>query len=592
MLAGEIAQGTALVLVTWCFTTCLVIAYGRWISGAISSTTGLSFDARWRISLWWGLALLTGLVLALNFFLPLGGPTAASVVVGVGLVLGAAGIVIVRMKRPTFRQPSRSVIAWLSVSLLAVVYLGAKALAPVTNYDSGLYHLGSIKYAAEFSTIPGIANLYFPFGYANAQFPLAALLGNGPWDGIGYRLLNGSILVLALVDLTSRLVNRRWGWGTFTLLFGLSAVFIPMVAMADDMVTSPTADTSVMLMTVVAASYLADALQNHTTAHVDAATAITLGGLTVAFRPTMVIFAIGILVIAILFIWRNRHNLVPQALTWVVTAALLTALAFTSLLRDRTLSGWLFYPLSTFPLPVSWLAEDPARWRIGTLAAARDPSSQDGFQTAHSYDWIPSWLARLPSQWEPWFLLVGLTVTVVVVVIAWRKSVMTGEWFRLLAAITPSTLALIAWFFLSPPSFRFIWGPAVVLLVLPLGIAAGQLRHAKTTLMAGRSVTKVALVSGAVCVGVVTIFSLSERNQFDTITQERIWRLGPVTVPYAVTPIPLPATSLIDAGNGLIVQTPVNGDQCWDNYPLCTFYTGQPIAARGQSIQDGFTFDQ
>jgi hypothetical protein len=480
----------------------------------------------------------------------------------------------------------------LGISWLAVVYLGAKALAAVTNYDSGLYHLGSVKYAAEFSTIPGIANLYFPFGYANAQFPLAALLGNGPWDGIGYRLLNGSVLILALVDLTSRLLNRRWSWGTFTLLFGLSATFIPMVAMADDMVTSPTADTSVMLLTVVAASYLADALQAHTTAHVDAATAVTTAGLTVAFRPTMVIFAMGVLVIAALFVWRNRHDLLPESLTWIVTAALLSALAVASLLRDRTLSGWLFYPLSTFPLPVPWLAEDPARWRIGTLAAARDPGSQDGFRTAHSYDWIPNWFARLPSQWEPWFLLVGLIVTVLAVAIAWRKGVMNAAWSRMMVALIPSVLALTAWFLFSPPSFRFTWGPAVVLLVLPLGIAVGQLQNARTTIASGYSITKLALVSGAVCIGAVTIFSVAERNQFDTISQERTWRLGPVAVSYAVTPIPVPPTTPIDVGNGLIVRTPVNGDQCWDNYPLCTFYTGQPITARGRSIQDGFTFGQ
>ena len=592
MTTANLIQGTSLVLISWCFTTCLTLAYGRWIAGAVSRRTPLNQDVYWRLSVWWGLTLITALVIALSFFVPLGGAPAALAVVGVGLILGVAGIVMLRMKRPTWRRPSKALIAWLGVSWLAVVYLGSKALAPVTNYDSGLYHLGSIKYAADFPIIPGIANLYFPFGYSNAQFPIAALLGNGPWDGIGYRLLNGSILVLALVDLTSRLLNRRWSWGTFTLLFGLSATFLPMAGMADDMVTSPTADTSVMLLSIVAASYLADALQGHASAHVDAAMAVTIAGLTVAFRPTMIIFATGLLLVATLFVWRQRHHLLPQTLTWIVTTILLSVLAVASLLRDRILSGWLYYPLSTFPLPVPWLAEDPARWRIGTLAAARDPGSQDGFQTAHSYDWIPSWFARLPSQWEPWFLLVGVIVTVGAIVIAWRKGAMTDVWSRLLVALIPSTLALTAWFLFSPPSFRFTWGPAVVFLVLPLGIALRQLRIAQHTLVAGQSATKIGLVASAVCIGAVTTFSLAERNQFDTITQEQTWRLGPVAIGYAVTPIPLPPTTPIDVGNGLIIQTPSNGDQCWDNYPLCTSYTGQAITPRGPSIQDGFDFGQ
>ena len=592
MIVTEVIQGTLLVLISWCLITCLTLAYGRWIAGAISKKSLPRPDIRWRLSLWWGLTLITIFVIALNYFVPLGGATAALVILGVGLLLGVAGIAMLGMTRPRWRRPIKVVVSWLSMSWLAVVYLASKALTPVTNYDSGLYHLGSIKYAADFSTIPGIANLYFPFGYSNAQFPLAALLGNGPWDGIGYRLLNGSILILALVDLTSRLLNRRWSWGTFTLLFGLSAAFIPMVAMADDMVTSPTADTSVMLLTIVAASYLADALQSHAFAHVDATIAVTVAGLSVAFRPTMIIFATGILLVAILFVWRKRLSLLPQKLPWVISAGLLSVLAVSSLLRDRILSGWLFYPLSTFPLPVPWLAEDPARWRNGTLAAARDPDSQDGFQTAHSYDWIPSWFTRLPGQWEPWFLLVGLIVTVVTVMFAWRSGAMTDVWPRLLVALVPSLLALTTWFLFSPPSFRFAWGPAVVLLAVPLGVGLEQLRNTQHAVLAGQSAVKIGFVASAVCIGAVTTFSLVERNQFDTITQEKIWRLGPGAISYAITPIPVPATTPIEVGNGLIIQAPSTGDQCWDNYPLCVFYTGRPISARGPSIQDGFDFGQ
>jgi len=434
----------------------VVAAYGRPVSVVLTSYAHLRRDQRWRLSLWWGLLLLAIVVLVLSLSLPLGSTIASASVLALGLTLGITGVVMRKLQRPTWLRPSRPTVAWLSAAWTATLYLASKALGPVTNYDSGLYHLGSIKYATDYSAIPGIANLYFPFGYSNAQFPLAALLGNGPWAGIGYRLLNGAIVVLVLGDLSSRLLNRRWSWGTFTLLFGLSAAFIPMVAMADDMVTSPTADTSVMLITLVAATYLADALQARASTSADAVTAIMLAGLAVAFRPTMVIFALSVLVVVAILIWRRRREVHQAAAPWIVTAALLSLLALVSLLRDRVLSGWLFYPLSNFPVPVPWLAQNPDPWRDGTLAAARNPSTQDGFQTAHSYDWISSWLARLPYQWEPWFLLVGLLSATTVVVVAWRADVMRGVWTSLLAALAPSSLALLVWFFLSQPSFRFI----------------------------------------------------------------------------------------------------------------------------------------
>jgi hypothetical protein len=94
-----------------------------------------------------------------------------------------------------------------------------------------------------------------------------------------------------------------------------------------------------------------------------------------------------------------------------------------------------------------------------------------------------------------------------------------------------------------------------------------------------------------VCIGSITAFSAIERNQFDSIAQERSWNLGPVSIAYAVTPIPLPETAPIDVGSGLIIETPVNGDQCWDNYPLCTYYTGQSLVPRGLSIQSGFNHE-
>lgn len=587
-MAANLVLGALLVGFSWAVITLLVCTYGRWIEALVTSKHMSRETYEWRRGLWWGLTFTTITTLALSFITPLASSTAAGVVLSGALALGATGIVMRRPLWPSWRRSSSAVIVWLAMAWLAVAYIAFKALGPVTNYDSGLYHLGSIKYTADYSVVPGLANLYFPFGYANAQFPLAALLGNGPWDGIGYRLLNGAVLVLVLMDLSARLLKRQWSWGTFTLFFGLSATFIPMVAMADDMVTSPTSDTSVMLLTLVSASYLADALQERASGQLDAGIATTVAGLTVAFRPTMIIFAISVAAIAISFIRRGRSGSVRHSAPWAISGLLLSVLALVSLLRDRMLSGWLFYPLSNFPLAVPWRAEDPAPWRIGTLAAARNPDSQDGFQTAHSYDWIASWFARLPNQWEPWFLLVGFLIMSISVAIAWRAGVMKSAWRPMLTAVLPSSLAVLAWFLLSPPSFRFIWGPAFVLLVLPMGVAFAQLGNLETGIKHRAAVTQLALVGGAFCIGTVAVFSVVERNQFDTISQERSWRLGPVSAVYTITPVPTPATKRIDTGNGLILQTPVSGDQCWDNYPLCVYYTGQSVSARGQVIQDGF----
>lgn len=583
---AQIATGLTLVALTWLLCGILIMAYGRWIAVLLSPRDRNFPDFGWRSSLWWGIAGVTTTALLLHFWLPLGSPIAGWTVALVGFGLLLLSLAWQTFARPHWPRPSVPVLLWVAVVALTIAYLAAKALGPVTNYDSGLYHLGSIKYAFDYSVIPGLANLYFPFGYANAQFPLAALLGNGPWDGIGYRLLNGTFLLLAIADVTSRMLNKRWTWGTFVLIFGLSATLIPITAMADDMLISPTSDTSVMLLTIVSAAYLADAVQGKTLAGSPATIAVLLSALSVVFRPTMVLFAASTLAIAIFF--HNRKRTTSRS-EWIAVGSYVFLFAGVTVLRDRVLSGWLSYPLSVLPLPVAWQAPDPTRWRIGTLAAARNPETVDGFVTAHSWDWLGAWIGRLSEQWEPWFFLVGLIFAAFAVSAAARAGVMRQQWGRLVAIATPSFLAVTGWFLLSPPSFRFIWGPLFCLILLPIGTAFGQLAASGRASCMQRNCLNLVFISGAACIGFVTLFSVIERNQFDTITEFRSWKAGPLEIPYAITPIQIPETTVIPITNNLSVLTPRVGDQCWDSYPLCTYYTGQVLRLRGNSLQDGFT---
>jgi hypothetical protein len=73
-----------------------------------------------------------------------------------------------------------------------------------------------------------------------------------------------------------------------------------------------------------------------------------------------------------------------------------------------------------------------------------------------------------------------------------------------------------------------------------------------------------------------------------TISDSRTWSWGPITVPYAVAPLPRTEIVPVEMTTGLVLTIPEVGDQCWDNYPLCSFSMGSDIGLRGTSIQDGF----
>ena len=262
-----IASGIILVLVTWLIAVVSLISLGLLPALAVSRSQGVASRA-WssvlRRSLWWGLVLASIAVTLINLVAPMQSATAAVIMLALILSLGPPGwVILVRTRsRPAPCLGGRAgVLLWCSL-IASVVYLAAAALGPATNYDTGLYHLGAIRYAAEFAAVPGLANLYFPLGYASVEFPVAALLGNGPWQQEGFRLLNGLIMTMAALEFwwRSRLRSRLRGPGFYVTGVGILCAWIPLVAMSDFWITSPTQDASVFVLTVVAAGYFSQAV--------------------------------------------------------------------------------------------------------------------------------------------------------------------------------------------------------------------------------------------------------------------------------------------------------------------------------------------
>lgn len=587
-MTAPIFIGILLVLGTWLTLLLALLGFGRWIALLTNPTPGEGLTT--RAGLWWGLGIATFIIMALSLVTPLRSSVTSVVLVLTLVGLGVLGLAIRGFHRPKVQRPTLGILAILIAFACSVTYLALKALGPATNYDTGMYHLGAIKYVGDFGTIPGLATLFFPFGYANAQFPLAAVLGNGPWDGVGYRLLNGLLVALLVTDVSIRLIKRVRTWGTYVLLVGASASLIPIIALADSIVTSPTSDTTVLILSLVSGGYLADALAKKESCATELSVVLVASAVMIAMRPTMLIYTITVVVVVILVALQRKTTWFGHPRTWIFPSGLILLLAVTVAMRDRVLSGWLLYPLSLVPLNVPWQANDPTAPRDATLAAARDATAPDQFVVAHTWEWIPNWIARLPAQWEPWFILTGLLTAAFIFWLAWRRARMALEVKLIVIGCAPSLLAVITWFLVSPPSFRFIWGPLFLLLYLPLGAALVALDRAEQLKKAGLDV--LSWVSGgcAATILIVTSYSVLARNQVSEITEPREWRIGSLVAPYAVAPIPLPPVVEVPMSSGLVLVTPDEGggDQCWDNYPLCSFSMGSDIALRGESIGDGF----
>jgi hypothetical protein len=476
---------------------------------------------------------------------------------------------------------------------VAVAYLALAALGPVTNYDSGLYHLGAIKYAGDYATIPGLANLYFPFGYNTSLYPVGAFLGNGPWGSNGYRLVNGFLILLVVLDLVLRLVRTHGALakksvGTYFLLIAVPLTLIPLVSLSDYWVTSPSSDAAVLVLTVISVAYLLDALTKKTSVVMNSSVSFVTAVIAFSMRPTMVVF---LLVSSVVLLYRlTRIQQLKASLRLLTIPAFIgIVLLFVQSTRDYLLSGWLQYPLSLVSFNVPWQAVDPVDNRAATLGNARNPG--DIWGSVEGFAWVGPYLSRLPSQWETFFVL-ALIIIMLVLIFAAKLMRARLRWRTILVAELPVLAAVITWFFFSPPTFRFGWGPVFSLFFIPIAFALKALFETsptnnpigslvvmkKKTLLPALGVTLILLVG----------FNTATRFQFDSINQEQKWSLGPVGIKYSIAPVIDVPIIDIPLKSGLVVTSPTQSDQCWDNYPLCTAIPLPSLQMRGDGITQGF----
>ena len=563
-----IATGAFLVLVTWVAATLIVVSVGLLPTLAIMKS--LSATSLLRMSLWWGFLLTSIFALAMTLVFPLSSPQVALIGVVIVGTLGLPGWLLFRHRARSWLGPRpRWPLLGLAITgLVVTVYLAFAALAPVTNYDSGLYHLGAIRYAAEYAAIPGLANLYFPFGYGTAQFPLAALFTNGPWGIEGYRLLNGLILTLAMLDLVLRLFSsRRWP-GLYVLAVGLVATWVPMVALSDYWVTSPSQDSAALVLTVVASAYVTDAVHSRQGWLAAASTAVVISTTLALIRPTMGAYLVGLVLVIGALLWRTRPSLsmlmAPAALSVTLGAI---ALAVTTA-RDRVLSGWAQYPLSAIPMDVPWRAGDPSPYREATLGYHRNPT--DLWNSIEGWDWVGPWLADRVQQWETYELLSLLVAAVILLPLAVHRSKQPRLLARAVLSVAPSLVATAVWWLATPPSYRFAWGALFTLATVPIGWALWSLRASSDEDPRPRYLRKDRLVAFLMLpVLAVTVYSALFRLDWAAINQPGTVNVG-VSIPVSFAPIIDVPVSEMRLESDLILLLPENSDQCWANYPLCT----------------------
>ena len=584
--------GIFLVVLSWLVFLAVISLLGYPFAHLLNKK--LRDKTTFRDSIWLGLLIGIIAILIMGIFLPLRSATALAIF-SLLVMLAASSTLLIHRKYPKSKRASLNLSGsnWLLIAALtlALVYLAAAAIGPVTNYDSGLYHLGAIKYVGEYGAIPGLANLYFPFGYNTSLYPIGAFLGNGPWNGNGYRLANGFLILLLVTDLSLRLAKgkgtrSKLPTGTYFLLIATPLTLVPLVSLSDYWVTSPSSDAAVLVFTLISVSYLLDTLTNKRKALSTASVSFAAAVIAFSLRPTMVVFLV---VLTLVLLYRLGRVGSLRNIRLLLPAALGIVLLVTQGARDYLLSGWLQYPLSLISFNVPWLAADPVSNRNATLGNARNPV--DIWGSLEGFAWVGPYLSTLPSQWETYFIA-GLCVIAIVLVVLKRQVGQPLPWKTIALAQAPILAGIIAWFFFSPPTFRFGWGVVFSFFFVFIAFLLTSLFEVKgtpsTKPIAIRLLSNALLPTMALMLVALVVFNTLVRFQGNTVTSLNSWSLGPISVDYRLSPIIQVPITQQRLDSGLDVTVPMESDQCWDNYPLCSPSVAPSLSLRGQVIREGF----
>ena len=501
---------------------------------------------------WIGLLVLTVTSLLLGLLVPLGAPVArivAWLLLGIGLLCFAwAGL-------------WRCWRLLLVIAALAGLAALLSSVAP-SNFDLGLYHAGSIAYVREGGSVIGLANLHDRFGFSSSMWPLSAFLGLGLWDGGEFRLVNGLLLALLAADLLVRIRSGRSRQpGTVVLTAGAVLLAGAVIQYPGRLIASSGQDWSVAVLMIVSAAYLVDALTHPRRDYV-VTVAVVSSALAGALRPTGWIYAIATVAVLVGFHartsgWRVASRVVAPGVGIALALGVLTAV------RDALTSGWLLFPASAFPLPVSWRYPDPTGTSQDITAWARTPF-QDPAQTLADNSWISGWLTRLPADWAVFALLMlALVLAVWLIASPVARAALAAERQVVVLALVPSVVVLIVWF-VTAPDPRFAWGPLLLVVLIPLGFLVPTISRPRLWPVA------VALVS-------IVIVSLA------------VARGSMLEVSLRLQPMPVVAVESGSLTDGTSVVIPVNGDQCWGEFPLCRpWYSSADVELRGETWQSGF----
>lgn len=466
--------------------------------------------------------------------------------------LALAGFTGAWMSRAEWRQNIRGalgdrpglatlvVLAWLAVAALA--------LGPDQNYDTGLYHLQSIRWAQAFPVVRGLGNIDSRFGMNSSFFLFGALVETVKINGRDIRLASGILFLLLIVQgiisVYAAVMRKR----EMDVVAWFQALMIPVAFWkARQYAPALSPDGAVFALTVVLSGELLRMFSRNKPSTNEAPSVANadyrvFGFVVLAAVAVTVKLSSGIFVAAAatLAVWKWTR-LRPRWATLVPLATASVIIAAVWMIHGVLLSGYVAYPSTLSAVAVDWrvpsyIAQLEADW---IASWARKPGGYP-FQVLANHDWLPGWLARTARDRD---IRGAALVLAVAGIVAVSVRLRRRQWTNPLDAsaillLLPSLLAAVFWF-VTAPAVRFILGPLWVVAAGTLAVSLAGAGYSRVDKYALRIVLPASL---ALIMGTAFFVALNESSR----------------------PPSRQALKQMTTNSGLTIFLPLSGDRCGD----------------------------
>ena len=532
---------------------------------------------------WLGWCLLLILLQLCHFMMPLEGGVSLAIY-GTGLILA---LFFLRRDRGIIPESALGnlrhygTLTWIGLAVL-IGWIALRAMKVPTDFDSGLYHFGSVRWINEYAIVPGLGNLHNRLAFNCSYFPFVASLNFYPWFGHGSNIALSWLLVLVMVECwlagarVCSAVKREEEMVAADILPALLVPYLIFVASVTDL-SSPQPNRASFILRLVVFICLwrnltaVDKTHLSTSARMLLVLAVTL--VTVKVNNGMYSATACLIVLVRSWMLADGYSLLSLVRRHGMATALGVVSVGTWVVYGYITSGYPLFPSTALALSADWTVwQGDAHSAMRCIYSwARQPFT-DADIVLRDSKWIFTWTASLvvygfTSVLLPVviFLLVGLRFFHVLC----RRGYRELPSLHLYAGLLPLLAGLVFWFKTAPDA-RFGEG---LFWLLPAAVLSANVFEQTNALARNK-----ALITAMLVMALSLLFNWSTALQEATMISQTGWQAPPVLSLVEKT---------TDSGLKLyIAGTPTQ--QVWDSPLPGTPYFRKTLQLRGEGLQSGF----